>query len=781
MNRLGGPTKSGAQAAQNAPTALDSADSFQSTYLQPLKIFDSVISKIGDVHPYAKMALGVLTTASKIILAQDSRDQAVLDLLSKLNQVYAFLTQGDTLAKISSMRTIVARIAQLTLECAEFIRDYADIKNVWVRLGKNILSETNDKTQGYSDTLDGLMQQFRDQVAWDVAGFIHRADEFMDLNGIVCASGAGLITGKQCLPGTRAEILAEISGWINSSGDDVPQVLWLSGPAGKGKSAIAHTVAGWFENVGACYCFDRNRDADRRHEKIFSTIARVLADHNPEMRQALADVVRNDSALKTTTDIIQQWSKLLMGPVGKLSGSTLQPVVIVIDALDESGAENTRRDVLRILACKPRKTGVPLITPLPPNFRILVTSRPLADIHDMFQGAQHVRQMSLDDIPLNLTQRDIRSYISDELVEQRTFGNEECVDLTRKADGLFEWARLACEYIIIRRPGSTSLDRFKAIMSQESGEHSLLLDDMYHLILKDIMGEGKDPIALKKFHSVMGQILATLEPLPVASLNAMRHQFPDQEDCFDVELVVDLMGSLLSGINSQSPVRPLHVSFREFLTEKSRSQQYFVDVKRAQCGLAFSSLRVMEHGLRFNICKLPSSYLRNSEVEDLQERINQHIPSHLSYSCRFWATHVRSVDPGTELAKEVVQFFNDERLLFWIEALSLLKTISGPIAALMLVPQWIKGKAGYDDVLSTTANIQRFIQTFSGTILQSTPHLYISALPFLPVNSVLSKKFCSGATHFQNTLRIASGRDMNWKATVNILKGHTDYVTSVAF
>ncbi|KAH7903331.1 hypothetical protein BJ138DRAFT_164459, partial [Hygrophoropsis aurantiaca] len=88
MNRLSSPTKSGAQATQNAPTALDDADNFQSTYLQPLKIFDAVISKISDVHPYAKIALGVLSTASKIILAQDSRDEAVLRLLTKLDQVY---------------------------------------------------------------------------------------------------------------------------------------------------------------------------------------------------------------------------------------------------------------------------------------------------------------------------------------------------------------------------------------------------------------------------------------------------------------------------------------------------------------------------------------------------------------------------------------------------------------------------------------------------------------------------------------------------------------------
>src|SRR6267154_1260113 len=168
------------------------------------------------------------------------------------------------------------------------------------------------------------------------------------------AAGAGLDTRKQCLPGTRMEILFQITEWINSIGDDVPRVMWLSGPAGKGKSAIAHTIARWFKDMGrlgSCYCFDRHREADRRHEKIFSTIARNLADHDPEMKRALADAVKNDDSLKSTGDIVQQWHKLVMEPLGKLSGSTAGTVLIVIE-VDKSGGVETRRHLLRILAGK---------------------------------------------------------------------------------------------------------------------------------------------------------------------------------------------------------------------------------------------------------------------------------------------------------------------------------------------------------------------------------------------------------------------------------------------
>ncbi|KAG2361228.1 hypothetical protein BDR07DRAFT_76617 [Suillus spraguei] len=303
MNLLSGRVTSGVSAAQNAPADLEDACNLEETYLKPLKIFDSVIGKLADVHPYAKVVLGLLSSASKIVLAQSDRDQGILQLLQKLGQVYEFMMQEKTLRGIPSMQGIVGRIVQQTLECSQFIKDYSSTKNFWQRLGKNVISEAENTTQQYISVLDALMQSFRDQVTLDVEIFVHRTGETLDLSGMVYAEGAGLDTGKQCLPGTRTEIISEITDWVNSTGDDVQRVLWLSGPAGKGKSAIAHTIANLFNDVGglgSCFCFDHQRDADHRHDKIFSTIARDLADRDPEMRRALAEAVKDASSLKTT-------------------------------------------------------------------------------------------------------------------------------------------------------------------------------------------------------------------------------------------------------------------------------------------------------------------------------------------------------------------------------------------------------------------------------------------------------------------------------------------------
>jgi len=46
----------------------------------------------------------------------------------------------------------------------------------------------------------------------------------------------------RCLPGTQKEVLEKIRQWVKA-GSEGKSILWLHGPAGAGKSAIAQTVA----------------------------------------------------------------------------------------------------------------------------------------------------------------------------------------------------------------------------------------------------------------------------------------------------------------------------------------------------------------------------------------------------------------------------------------------------------------------------------------------------------------------------------------------------------
>jgi len=63
-------------------------------------------------------------------------------------------------------------------------------------------------------------------------------------------------------------------------------------------------------------------------------------------------------------------------------------------------------------------------------------------------------------------------------------------------------------------------------------------------------------------------------------------------------------------------------------------------------------------------------------------------------------------------------------------------------------------------------------------ISQSTPHLYLSAVPFTPVNSIIYIKY---AARLPKSVKVASGQITSWPRCQKILHGHTDKVRSVAF
>ena len=72
----------------------------------------------------------------------------------------------------------------------------------------------------------------------------------------------------------------------------------------------------------------------------------------------------------------------------------------------------------------------------------------------------------------------------------------------------------------------------------------------------------------------------------------------------------------------------------------------------------------------------------------------------------------------------------------------------------------------------------KFIHNFSTAVATSTPHLYISALPFAPANAI---PYGELRVKFPCIAKIAGGHDNDWPAAQGSFWGHTSLVTSVGF
>lgn len=204
------------------------------------------------------------------------------------------------------------------------------------------------------------------------------------LDGIPYADGARFDPDKGCLLGTRTHIIDEIVEWASRPArDDVPRVFLLSGVAGSGKSSIAHEVARLFDGqrwLGSSYCFDRADQVNRNARNLFSTIALDIADLDPQWKQSLCNFVKGSRSIRTSSVPRDQFENFILGPAKALT--VVGPIVIVIDALDESGSKESRRLILNVLATHAAK--------LPSNFRVLVTAREEQDIFELLKDKQHV-------------------------------------------------------------------------------------------------------------------------------------------------------------------------------------------------------------------------------------------------------------------------------------------------------------------------------------------------------------------------------------------------------
>lgn len=519
----------------------------------------------------------------------------------------------------------------------------------------------------------------------------------INLNDMPYAAGAGFDPEKICLEGTRVEIIEKICMWASGIESGEKNVLLLTGFAGSGKSTIAHSVAERFrplKRLASMFCFDRAMPADRHPGNIFRTIARDLADWDEEWKKLLSPHIQTREARTTNSPEIQ-FNEFILAPSQRLKSTerlpkspedppkdnllAVGPVVIIIDALDESAGWGKRDTLLKILSAKTAE--------LPSNFRILITARAEGDVVAAFRDQSHVHHLHMSEI--KSTEKDIEVFVRNRLDNLR--GNPGFDDdvnwLTTSAERLFQWANTACRYIESQR-GADPADQLRtlkqAVDRNKAPGHLNALDILYNSIVSETLNL-EDQTVEERFRTVMGWILAAREPLSKSSLRELGQLSGADTNGNAVDLIVPLLGSLLSGVHDEHfAIVPLHTSFRDFLQEN-----YCQDLLRPHSELAMGTLCTMLDRLCFNICHLESSHVPNTAVANLHERIKARIGAPLSYACRFWGDHLSKASYNDNLVRKVESVLMSDRILHWLEVLSLVGKVPDARPLLNSTLNWL--------------------------------------------------------------------------------------------
>ncbi|KAF5357029.1 hypothetical protein D9756_006695 [Leucocoprinus leucothites] len=171
----------------------------------------------------------------------------------------------------------------------------------------------------------------------------------------------------RCDEGTRLSLRNRVVQWGQSDGE-VQRLLWLSGPAAIGKSAVAQTVAEELKNVallGAAFFFSRANNQEDP-SVVIPTLVYQLAALLPEYKLIIGQRYKEDPLI-FNKDRRSQFEELICDPflpdlshqpltlVSYLSERLLtslrhRPLLIVLDGLDECKGRDAQCEFVKMIA-----------------------------------------------------------------------------------------------------------------------------------------------------------------------------------------------------------------------------------------------------------------------------------------------------------------------------------------------------------------------------------------------------------------------------------------------
>ena len=475
-----------------------------------------------------------------------------------------------------------------------------------------------------------------------------------------------------CLPNTRLDVVKAIIDWITDESSNHKQVLWLYGRAGSGKSTLSKTIA-WMmrdlHRLGGFFFFDR-KIPERSAENLIRVLSYQLAQFDTRIGAEVSRIVEHSPSI-AVMPLGFQFAALLSANALRSVEWTRGSIVIVIDALDESGSIGDHRILMRALS-----EG---LSGLPSFIRIMVVSRQEPDIQRALGSHSHVHHLDIDSA---IIEADILEFVQHRLEEIRRRngfldahwpGNDKINALARRADSLFIWASTACRYI---DSGYDPNQRLSSLirLPEFNNDSSVELDRLYKTGLQSC-GSWDDPSFSSDCCSIIGVILCARIPLSDAAINALLALSQDRPS---LQTISRLVGFL--HISKTEGIRIFHHSFCDYLSERCSAEPWSINLELHNKELALRCIKFLDKELRQNICDMTLPHVTQTKV----------LPEAISYACTFWIEHICLCTDATDDIIDWICKFLDRHLLHWMEALAVSSCHDHTIRSLQALLTWLK-------------------------------------------------------------------------------------------
>ncbi|KAL7920860.1 hypothetical protein ACQKWADRAFT_152275 [Trichoderma austrokoningii] len=612
---------------------------------------------------------------------------------------------------------------------------------------------------------------------------------------------------------TKGNLLRDSYCWILEHADfemwrNDPQcrLLWIKGDPGKGKTMLLCGVIDELEELKAyrlSYFFCQATEAKLSNATaVLRGLIYSLVIQQPSLISHMRD--DHDRAGKKLFEDNNAWTALSRIFKAILNDPSLNNVVLIIDALDEC-----TEGLPRLLT---------LIREMSSSFpaKWIVSSRNWLNIENKLKSAKQKISLCLE-LNENSISAAVQTYIHYKvnlLAEENSYDDEIREHTQRylisNANGTFLWVALVCQNL----EDVQSWNVLEELETYPPGLNSLykrMLDQILHLKNEKNISFCKQALTI---------ISTVYRPVTLHELHSL---VGSPEECLDdISLfaeIIRLCGSFLT-IRGDT-IYFIHQSAKDYLTtDKAWSTISPSSANDIHYSIFSQSLQSMNSALQRDIYCLGAPGYHINEVQPP----NSDPLIAVRYSCVYWIDHLcdynkrgliniflrhhflhwlealnlpRSMSEVTvnwidhlchynksnniknALQKGgLIDIFLRRHFLHWLEALSLLRSMSEGILTMAKLTDLLAKYMPHREMLSLVEDARRFISRNKWAIEYTPLQVYVSALIFSPLQSQMRIIYKDEEPSW---MPLKPAMEAGWDACLQTLEGHRGWVDSVVF
>ena len=476
---------------------------------------------------------------------------------------------------------------------------------------------------------------------------------------------------------TKGGLLRDSFCWILDSpklrqwrDDPESTLLWIKADPGKGKTMLLCGIVDELKKSTPpgllSFFFCQGTDSRINNATaVLRGLIYLLADQQPSLASHLRK--KYDQAGKSLFEDANSWVALSDIFKNILQDTNLKTTYLVIDALDECVTDLPK--LLDFIVCASSSSA---------HVKWLLSSRNELHIERKLRSVDKQTRLSLE-LKENAQQvsRAVDVYIDDKLSRFESLQDDGLRDrvrdiLRRKANGTFLWVALVVQEL--ERP--ESWDPLQVVEEVPTDLHQL-----YDRMVNQIQQLTKRNSEVCRL--ILSVATVAYRPLHLAEIGSLC-RLPGQISALmkNVRKVVAMCGAFLTVRDDQ--VYLIHQSAKDYLSDEARAT-IFPSQGKTHHDIFFRSLELMSGILRRDMyCLIAPGFPIDQVQVPGQDPLGT-----TRYSCVHWVDHLCDSVSGKGTRRDddlqdgdAVYIFLEKQYLYWLEALSLCKSMSEGIVSM---------------------------------------------------------------------------------------------------